>query len=221
MRRFWKSPVLKGCLVLALCLGILLALPSAEAHPQYLLPPDLPGYDEKFMLNQLSALDQAEQMDIFFGNNPNTDLEHMKYPDYYAGCYINDKGSLVVMITEDTVLVRPNGKGKVMVSQILREATKNQNLEIREGYRHSYNELRRIQNEVRERMQSHYELFIMLRITGTSLNQVENQVMVCMEELTLETIGFFENQILTPNLRKSDAIRYEERGYNIPLVKRE
>ena len=217
MRKFWKSPALKGCLVLALCLGILLALPSAEAHPRYIHPSDMPGYDEKFMLNQSTAVEQGNKMHALFGNTPTTGDENWRTPDYYAGCYINDKGNLVVLITRDVALVRPGGKGKVMATELLREVTGNPKLEIREGYKYSLTELKQMRNEVRASIQARLELARELRITGLSIDEMANRIIVYLEEVTPETIEGFRSQMIKSDfIANSGVLHCEEMAYNVP-----
>jgi hypothetical protein len=127
------------------------------------------------------------------------------YPEYYAGAYIDGKGELIVLTTEDTATVKDE----------IKAATDNPNVASKKAP-YSYNYLNELMDQIHDRLANRLELGIasaqdehsldpLLSIVGFGVYDDKNCIIVEIDGISPQKIAAFKQLVSS-----SPAIRFEE-----------
>lgn len=126
-------------------------------------------------------------------------ISSQRYPEYYAGAYINEEGNLVILYKDDEV-------GKIPSLNLFQE----DETYIVETRKYSYNELEDIINQISFMLANVKQYTLdeqnaLSKIQGYYIVQEENKVHVSIEDLNQAT-----RELLTYEIDNNDTLVYEE-----------
>ncbi len=146
----------------------------------------------------LSLKENTKLLNYFYEQKPDDEYDGKYFPDYYGGSYIENDGSLVIMIKDN--------QGKDIISNIIDSASF---VSCNYSYSEIVKTLNFINKKIKELKNDPYSKYF----SGLVLNDKENTLTVYIKELSFEKERWFKEKVSNKAFLRFASIQIEPQDH--------